>query len=48
MASRYAFFAVAATVLAAPLLEVHEDFNRDPGWEAVNNRIVCQDCPTVT
>lgn len=30
------------------LILVHEDFSEDPGWEAVNNRIVCQDCPAVS
>jgi len=30
------------------LVEVHEDFRQDPGWEGVNNRIECVDCPTVT
>lgn len=32
----------------AELVQVHEDFSRDPGWESVHNRIVCKDCPTVT
>ena len=30
------------------LTQVHEDFSRDPGWEGVNNRIECSDCPTIT
>ena len=30
-----------------PLVQVREDFSRDPGWEGVNNRIVGVDGPTV-
>ncbi len=29
------------------LVQVHEDFSRDPGWDNIHNRIVCKDCPTV-
>lgn len=39
---------LAAGVRASePLIQVREDFSRDPGWEGVNNRIVCRDCPVV-
>jgi len=30
------------------LVQVHQDFTTDPGWEGVNNRVVCESCPTVT
>src|SRR5262249_44841190 len=29
------------------LTQVHQDFNSDPGWEAVNNRVVASDPPTI-
>src|SRR3954464_7207795 len=29
------------------LVQVHEDFSKDPGWEAVNNRVVGVGGPTV-
>jgi hypothetical protein len=28
--------------------KVSQDFSEDPGWEGYNNRIDCQDCPTIT
>src|SRR5512139_190774 len=30
------------------LVQVHQDFTTDPGWECVNNRVVCETCPSVT
>src|SRR3954467_14024562 len=30
------------------LVQVKEDFSADPGWEAAGNRVVCDDCPTIT
>src|SRR3954462_6074044 len=30
----------ALAVAGNDLVQVHEDFSRDPGWEAVNNRVV--------
>src|ERR1041385_7118232 len=30
------------------LVQVHEDFSKDPGWEWKDNRVVAQDPPTVT
>ena len=29
-----------------PLVQVHQDFSGDAGWEGVNNRMICVDCPT--
>lgn len=29
------------------LTQIHEDFSSDPGWDGVNNRIECENCPTV-
>lgn len=26
---------------------IHQNFDQDPGWEGVNNRVVCNDCPTI-
>ncbi len=30
------------------LVQVQQDFAADPGWEGVNNRVECSDCPTIT
>jgi len=30
------------------LLQVHRDFTSDPGWEGVNNRVIGENCPTVS
>jgi hypothetical protein len=30
------------------MVQVNQDFTADPGWEGVNNRVVCESCPTVT
>src|SRR5436190_24331504 len=30
------------------LVQVHNDFSKDPGWEWKSNRIVAQDPPTIT
>ena len=27
--------------------KVSQDFSEDPGWEGYNNRIDCEDCPTI-
>jgi len=27
---------------------IHQNFSEDPGWEGYNNRVQCQDCPTIT
>ena len=27
---------------------IRENFDQDPGWEGVNNRAVCSDCPTIS
>jgi len=27
---------------------IHQNFDDDPGWLGVNNRVVCNDCPTIT
>ena len=29
------------------IITIHENFNKDPQWEGVNNRVECNDCPTV-
>src|SRR5437870_4566056 len=29
------------------LVQVHQDFSQDPGWEWKNNRIVAEDPPTI-
>jgi hypothetical protein len=36
----------AAAVADDGLVQVHEDFSNDPGWEAVNNRVVGKGGPT--
>ena len=33
---------------ADPLVQVHQDFSKDPGWEGVNNRIIAENPPTKT
>jgi hypothetical protein len=33
---------------AGELVQVHQDFTSDPGWEGVSNRVVGDNCPTVT
>src|SRR5207253_3069032 len=39
---------IPTRVLAADeLLQVHEDFSKDPGWEFANNRVRASDPPTV-
>ncbi len=30
------------------ILTLEEDFNMNPGWEGVNNRVDCDDCPKIT
>jgi len=27
---------------------IHQNFDDDPGWIGVNNRVACNDCPTIT
>lgn len=54
--SRWAALGVVIAAAAAEpvvlgqseLVQVEQDFRTDPGWEGVNNRVVCRDCPTVT
>ena len=29
------------------ILTIHENFDKDPKWEGVNNRVECEDCPKV-
>ncbi|MEJ2613375.1 MAG: hypothetical protein P8Z35_00300 [Ignavibacteriaceae bacterium] len=29
------------------IITIHENFNEDPHWEGVNNRVECTDCPTL-
>ncbi len=31
-----------------PIVTIHQDFSQDPGWEGMNNRVQCQNCPTIT
>jgi len=31
-----------------PIITIHQDFSQDPGWEGVNNRVQCENCPTIT
>src|SRR5688572_22685598 len=38
----------SATLAQGELVQVHQDFGADPGWEGVNNRIVAVDPPTKT
>src|SRR5438034_3824239 len=46
---------IAAIIVCVPcvlmaqenLRQVKEDFSKDPGWEGSNNRVVCDDCPTI-
>jgi hypothetical protein len=37
----------AAAVAGDGLVQVHEDFSKDPGWEAVNNRVIGVGGPTI-
>jgi len=30
------------------IIIINENFDRDPGWENVNNRVECSDCPEIT
>ncbi len=30
------------------ITQIHQNFDNDPGWEGINNRVVCSDCPTIT
>ena len=30
-----------------PLVQVKQDFASDPHWEGLNNRVVCDNCPTI-
>ena len=30
------------------IISVSESFDEDPGWENVNNRVICSDCPEIT
>ena len=39
--------AVDGTPHRDPLVQVHESFDADPGWQGVNNRVVCDNCPTI-
>jgi|GEM_PF-1631952 len=27
---------------------IRQDFSKDPGWEGMNNRVQCENCPTIT
>jgi hypothetical protein len=31
-----------------PIITIHQDFSQDPGWEGVNNRVQCENCPTIS
>lgn len=43
------FLGIAATTLSQnPIISIHQDFSQDPGWEGVNNRVQCQNCPIIT
>jgi hypothetical protein len=30
------------------IVTIHQDFSKDPHWEGVNNRVQCENCPTIT
>ncbi|MCI0494377.1 hypothetical protein L0Z72_05175, partial [candidate division KSB1 bacterium] len=30
------------------IVTIFQDFSKDPGWEGVNNRVQCEDCPSIT
>ncbi|NOY58565.1 MAG: hypothetical protein GXO75_06490, partial [Calditrichaeota bacterium] len=32
----------------AKITVVYQDFSNDPGWEGVNNRVECENCPVIT
>jgi hypothetical protein len=40
------FISIGKTSIAE-IMQVHEDFSNDPGWEEVNNRVVASDPPLV-
>ena len=37
----------AHSLAESPLVQVHQDFSEDPGWDGFQNRMVCRNCPTV-
>ncbi|MGE5310958.1 MAG: hypothetical protein ACM3MN_04380, partial [Nitrospirota bacterium] len=41
-------WSAGAAIPRRELVQVHQDFTTDPGWEGVSNRVVCENCPTVT
>src|SRR4051812_28987038 len=49
------FAMLGALILAPPggvragddLVQVKQDFSHDPHWQGLNNRIVCDNCPTI-
>jgi len=38
---------LSVPVAGDELVQVHQSFDDDPGWEAINNRILAEDPPTV-
>jgi len=32
----------------SPIITIHENFDEDPKWEGLNNRVECSNCPTIT
>ena len=46
----YIVYLIPLTLFAqndSKIITIHENFNKDPQWEGVNNRVECNDCPTV-
>ena len=32
----------------AGIVVIQQDFSEDPGWEGMNNRVECENCPEIT
>lgn len=41
-------FATSPALAQFPLIEIHEDFSRDPGWDHYQNRVFGTDMPRIT
>src|SRR5436190_24267135 len=38
---------VGSAAAQGELVQVKHDFSSDPHWEGLNNRVVCDNCPTI-
>jgi len=42
------FLAYSGNIGKGKIVEVYQNFGKDPGWEGVNNRVKCENCPVIT